>query len=133
MEHPNGWLYNYHPIHCVVIDAPVEPFQIPVLFRPNINEDEEICKIGSGFVMIHHRLRSVSRGKREEHPVNHARREYWDHIANYPSHHPIHVRKIIMRARKEAMLFLQWCSLEALMPSPSPTAPFGLEVSRNLH
>jgi hypothetical protein len=111
IEHPNGWLYYYHPIHHFVVDEGGEPFTIPTF--PDKDEDDEIRhKDNREFYVIHHRQRSVSiHNSQESLKVHRARRLYWDHISKYPAHHPLSVRQIIFRARKEAMLFLQWCSV----------------------
>ena len=149
IEHPNGWHYYYHPIYHVIVDDTSEPFQIPTVDK---DQDEETHKDKESSIVyfIHHRQRSVSCPSLEQPRVYRARQSYWEYISKYPAHHPLSARQIIFRARKEATLFLQWCSVgkcisrsciqfdnavssEALIPSSSPTAPFSLEVSQNLY
>ena len=103
MQHPDGWLYFFHPIHRVIVDACQEPFDIP----SPVDEDEEIHRHGLQFVRVSHVQQSLPTTAGD----NAARRDYWSHIAQYPSHHSIYVRKALLRAREEALLYLRWCSL----------------------
>jgi hypothetical protein len=120
IQHPDGWLYFFHPTCRVVVDARQEPFRIPI----SLGDDEEVYKEGSTFFKIDHKQRSRlsasydGPGESKASESNDARRDYWKHIAAYPSHYPIYIRKTLLRASREALAHLRWCSLgKSVMPS----------------
>jgi hypothetical protein len=111
IRHPAGWCYHHIAPYGIVTDTRRGTFSPAA---PGLT-DTEVYYGNDGCRWINHGHQAaytkVVRNEQKLDPTFFEKQQYWDYVANHPSHHSNDIlRNIMLDGGLDALDYLAWCS-----------------------